>query len=292
MLKRLTRFLEFIGSQFGVVSPVTCWLFLSAGFVGVYSFKRCDRCTKFLLTFSVLPLLGAFALAFKQRVEPNWAAPAYIAGVVLAVGAVFQSHARVLEAKGSDRRLSIALGTGIVATVLTYLLGFGLGLEGTKLDPAVRLRGWAELGVKVGDAFAELPEPNRSLLVVTNGRAYASELAFYMPQHPEAFVWNPSGVVSTQYDVWGGPRESESRTAMIVTGGPTVPPELAACFGQVDPIREVTVAISSSRHLTVHLWRGVALDQAMVDEQIGFGTHGRERFANVALRPDLHRLER
>ncbi|HUG69463.1 MAG TPA: glycosyltransferase family 39 protein [Pirellulaceae bacterium] len=284
LLKRSTRFLEFVGSQFGVVSPVTCWLVVSAGFTGVCSFRTCDRRTKFLLAFSVVPLLGACLLAMKQRVEPNWGAPAYIAGVILAVGAVVQSRARVIEAKGSDRRLPIAFGTGLAATMVAYLLGFGLGLEGSKLDPAVRLRGWEELGVEVGHAFAELPDPGQSLLVVTNGRAYASELAFYMPQHPEAFLWNPTGVVGTQYDVWGGPRESEGRTAMIVTPGPTVPEDLAACFEHVKPLREVVVKISDSRKLTVHLWHGVALDQAMADEQIGFGSHGRQRYANVAMR--------
>ncbi len=281
---RVTRFLEFVGSQFGVVSPVTCWLFVSAGFVGTCSFRSCDRRTKFLLTFSALPLLAVCVLALKQRVEPNWAAPAYIAGVVLAVGAVVQSHARFLAAKGSDRRLPIAFGTGLVATVVTYLLGFGLGLEGSKLDPAVRLRGWADLGVQVGEVFAELPDPENSLLVVTNGRAYASELAFYMPQHPEAFVWNPSGVASSQYDMWGGPRQSEGRTAMIVTSESTVPPDLAACFSRIEPLRDVTVAISSSRGLAVHLWLGVALDQEMANEQVGFRMHGQQRYANVALR--------
>jgi undecaprenyl-diphosphatase len=225
----------------------------------------------------------------KQRVEPNWGAPSYIAGVILVVGAVAQSRARVIEARGADRRLPIAFGTGLAATMVAYLLGFGLGLEGSKLDPAVRLRGWGELGVEVGRAFAELPDPGQSLLVVTNGRAYASELAFYMPQHPEAFVWNPMGVVGSQYDVWGGPRESQGRTAMIVTAGPTIPDDLAACFDRVEPLHEVVVTISATRSLSVHLWQGVALDQAMANEQIGFGSRGRERYANVAMQPRIAR---
>ncbi len=104
LLKRFTRFLEFIGSQFGVVSPVTCWLFVVAGATGLWSMRTADRRTKFLVVFSVLPLLGASCLAMKQRVEPNWAAPAYLAGVILAVGTVFQTHARFVAANRSDRR--------------------------------------------------------------------------------------------------------------------------------------------------------------------------------------------
>lgn len=46
---------------------------------------------------------------------------------------------------------------------------------------------------------------------------------------------------------------------------------------------EVVVKISDSRNITVHLWHGVALDQEMADEQIGFGSRGRQRYANVAM---------
>ena len=234
--KRATRWLEFIGAQFGVASPVTSWLFCSASFVALAGFGKCDRRQKFLLLFSAIPLLATTALAFTQRVEPNWPAPTYIAGVVFVVGSVFQTHARCVANRGADRRLAIALGTGLAATAVTYLLGYGVILEGSKLDPGLRMRGWSRLGSAVGDTFDQLPDADESFLVVTTGRAYASELAFYMPQHPEAFVWNPSGAIVSQYDVWGGPQSSGGRDALIVSNKRKLPPKLTGSFTRVEPL--------------------------------------------------------
>lgn len=73
--KCATRWLEFVGVLFGVVSPVTSWLFCSASFVALVGLEKCDRRQKFLLLSSAIPLLATTTLAFTRRVEPNWPAP-------------------------------------------------------------------------------------------------------------------------------------------------------------------------------------------------------------------------
>ena len=121
---------------------------------------------------------------------------------MLAIGSVFQTHASRVAKRGANRRLAAALGTGLTATTVTCPLGYAMILKGSKLDPGLRMRGQNRIGV----AFDQLPDADESFLVVTGGRTYASELTFYMPQHPKAFVWNPTGAIVSQYDVWGGPR--------------------------------------------------------------------------------------
>jgi hypothetical protein len=160
-----------------------------------------------------------------------------------------------------------------------------MGLQGSQLDPAVRLRGWQKLGAEVGETFAQLPNPAETMLVVSDGRALASELAFYMPQHPEAFVWNPSGQIVSQYDVWGGPQLLHGRDALIVTTQPSIPAGLAQCFTHVEALQQVCVAVGPRRQHRTWLWRGVALEQAVARKEPGFGNRERERYANSTLRP-------
>ena len=45
------------------------------------------------------------------------------------------------ESRGANRRLAIALGTGLAATTVTCLLGYAMILKGSKLDPGLRMRG-------------------------------------------------------------------------------------------------------------------------------------------------------
>jgi hypothetical protein len=171
------------------------------------------------------------------------------------------------------RLLLRAAMTGAVCCLLVYLLPFALGplgLVGSKIDPAVRLRGWDELGKRVGPYFAQVEtaaeeeEPSAQdappLLLVTNGRAMASELAFYMPQQPRVHLWNRSGKVRSQYDVWGGPTAPPGSDALIVTHPDApVPDAMRSAFARVEPLDEVTVEIGNGRRHAIRLWRGVNL---------------------------------
>jgi len=280
--KRCARGFEFMGALSGVASPPTSWLFCFAAAVALARFPKCGRRERFLLMFSAIPLIAVTALAFKQRVEPNWPAPICIAGVIFVSGSVLLTQTRRLVERGKDRRLAIALGTAIVATTVTYTLGYGVILKGSKLDAGLRMRGWSQLGGAAGEVLQQFPGPDRSFLVVTNGRAYASELAFYMPQHPQAFVWNSSGVVVSQYDVWGGPRGSAGHDALIVTDGPEIPQGLARCFDRIEPLPQVRVPIGNGSQLSVRLWRGVSFDQEVAIEVAGFGERSRGQYAGKA----------
>jgi undecaprenyl-diphosphatase len=256
-IKRATRFAEFAGGQFGVVSPLTCWLVLSVGLAGLASFGKCDRRERFLLLFSIVPLFGAMFLALKQRVEPNWPAPVYVAGVVLVVGKIVGWPGGGYTLKHSMKSLHVALAIGLLTTSITYVAGFGAGIEGTRLDPAIRLRGWRQLGNEVGAVYEQLPSAPESTLLVAFDRAYASELAFYMPQHPEVVLWNPSGQVHSQYDVWGrSALLNDGRNALVASPQPDLPAGLVAHFDRVTMLQEVTVPVGGDRQLALWLWWG------------------------------------
>ena len=54
--------------------------------VALRYFWRLDRRERFLVCFSGLPMLGVVGLSLLRRVQPNWPAGFYPAGIVLVVG--------------------------------------------------------------------------------------------------------------------------------------------------------------------------------------------------------------
>ncbi|MEI6534408.1 MAG: hypothetical protein WCN98_03630, partial [Verrucomicrobiaceae bacterium] len=80
-----------------------------------------------------------------------------------------------------------------------------LGLTGTGYDPAMRLRGWSEAGAQAGAFLAKTPQPEKTFVVVLGDRSNASQLAFYMPQHPRVFRFVYQDVIESQYELWPDP---------------------------------------------------------------------------------------
>jgi len=258
ILKRLSRFGEFLAAQLGVASPVTASLFAAVGVMAFRAFPRLGRRERFLLCFSGLPMAGVLCLSLVQRVQPNWPAAFYPAGVVLLVGWALNKAKGLSLLRAGERKLRRAAVVGAVCAVVAYILPFGLGLEGTKLDPAVRLRGWQRLGREVGGKFAEMPNPDETFVLVTTGRTAASELAFYMPQQPRVYIWNSTGDIYSQYDVWGGPVGKQGWDAMIVTRADAqLLPDVHDAFEIVEPPVDVCVPVGAGRTHAYRLWRGV-----------------------------------
>lgn len=258
VLKHLSRCGEFVAAQFGVASPVTCALLAAVCFLSLRAFPKLGRRERFLLCFSGLPMVGVLCLSLIQRVEPNWPAAFYPAGIVLLVGWAFKKAEGLSPLRNGERALRRAALIGAAFAVVTYILPFGLGLEGTKLDPAIRLRGWKQLGKEVGARFAEMSRSEQSFVVVAVGRAETSELAFYMPQQPRVYLWNGGGNINSQYDVWGGPEGKDGWDAMIVTGDDGEPPDaLRAAFRNIELETTVCIPIGPDRRHSYRLWRGV-----------------------------------
>ena len=260
LLKRLSRCGEFVGSQFGLVSPVTGFLALSVVASALIGFLRLHRRERYLLCFSGVPLAGVLGLSLLQRVEPNWPAAFYPAALVLLVGlALGQVEMRVWPRlpAGALRR---ALVVGVIAAVVTYAVPFGLGLQGTRLDPAVRLRGWCDLGEEVAQRLSSMPRPMHSFIVVTAGRAVASEVAFYTPGQPRVYLWTSGDKVLSQYDLWDGPVDKLTWDALIITAAGSRPPgTLSDSFARIEDYGTLDVPIGAGRALHYQLWHGVEL---------------------------------
>ncbi len=257
--KRLGRAGEYLGGQFGVLSPVTCWL-VAVAFAGAFAvFPRLQRRERFLLLLSGLPLYGVFALSFTQRVQPNWPAPFYVAGVLLTVAWV---HGRFELATWTTRfRAGFRRGlvVGAACAVVTMAIPFVVRpakIAGGPLDPTRRLSGWEELGRRVEDVRAGLPARDRTFLVTVGDRATASELAFYLPDRPRVHRWNTGNRIESQYELWPRPDEVGWDSLIVVPAEVALPEELSRAYERVAPVRTVTVPLGNDSERTYELFLG------------------------------------
>jgi len=256
--RRLIHCGEFLGGQLGVVSPVTFFVLVAVLWAAVKTLPRLERKERFLFTFSGLPLIAFLVLSLIQEVEPNWPAAFYLAAIVLAVGVAVKMIDLPVRPEVRESSIVLAVAVGAAFVAVTYLVPFGFGLEGSNLDFGVRLRGWRQLGEAVGARIAALPKPDQTFVMTAEGRALASELAFYLPNQPHVYLWTPGSEVLSQYDIWGGPRDKAGWDALIVTkAGYRVPSELSRLFERVSPHGQVEVSIGAGRRHAYHVWHGV-----------------------------------
>jgi undecaprenyl-diphosphatase len=278
LLKRLSLFGEFVACQFGVASPVTCSLVVAALALGLFGFAKLGRKERFLICFSGLPMMGVLCLALTRRVQPNWPAPFYPTGLVLVVGWALGMVPSFRPLRDGQRALRRAVVVGVLFVLVAYVACFGWGVQGSKLDPAVRLRGWRQLGVEMDARLAQMPRPESTFMLFVTSRAAASESAFYMPRQPRVFLWNDSGSIASQYDIWGGPTERKGWDAMIVSANDKpLPDGVRSAFRRVRRDRHLRVPIGNGRAHNYWLWRGERFLGASPAAHVAEGTQARRR---------------
>ncbi len=179
-----------------------------------------DSRIAFLWWLSV-PVWMVFAIiAAKAKGQPNWPAPAYVTGFVLAVGWL----ARQLESPVRRYRqvvlgcLITFVGLGFLASLLTRYPGLVRPILAEvvgpptpknptplrKLDPTVRLSGWQHLAREVDRIRAQVrAEENREPVLAGMVWTVPGELAFYCENHPEVFTFGLAlADRHSQYDLW------------------------------------------------------------------------------------------
>ena len=237
--KGLNFFLEFIGSQLGVVGPVAAVILVAAacGWREV----RADRRQWFCWVMTVPALALILAMSLRQRINPNWPAVFHLGGVLLSVGWLVNSTAS--PRRRTAWRAAWVTGVSIVAVGYVLVLAIGpLGLTGHKLDFTRRLRGWQQFGADVGALKAKLEaDGGAPVIVVTyGGRQLASELAFYLPGQPTVWRWTPPGLVDSQYALWKGPLpEWRGARVLLVTSDVELPTALTDGLGRLTPLGEI-----------------------------------------------------
>jgi 4-amino-4-deoxy-L-arabinose transferase-like glycosyltransferase len=231
----LEHLVEFLGSQLLVLTPLVAALLGWGLWVGVHEgFVRRREPYRFLLAFAA-PVLGFYlVLALQGKVQANWPAAAYPSLALATAGLLLERRTgpAAMRGRAQPRLLIAAAAVALGASALGHVID-RLDLP-RQLDPATRLRGWAELGRAVGMAVEGMPDPRQTFLG-SNRYQVASELAFYTPGRPPAYNFN-LGRRLNQYDFWEGPDSRLGWDAVYVEeGAHPLDGRVRAAFARVDP---------------------------------------------------------
>lgn len=251
--------LEFVGSQLGALNPIWWVALLILGGLCILHWKQLDYRAKFLTAFSYPLIFGAIGLSFYQRVQPNWPATFYLGATVLLAawlcGQPLRQHAQQTQGKPQLRKIGLWLGVFMVAFI--YIAPYAwqaAGYAGHRSDPFARIRGWSAFAEEVQKQRVATFGDNSHFLWVAGHRYPVSQLAFYLPDQPKVYRYDPSGLIWSQYEMWPGPAESGwiGKDALLL-----LPPELLETqfpewsrhFETVTPLGEVSYEIGHGRKI-------------------------------------------
>jgi len=172
------KLMEYLGGQAGIVTPL---LFLIFVFYSVRAFRdyRRQPVPEYLYLLSMSwPVILFFGYSSMRGgvAQPNWPAPAYIAGLLL-LGLIY---GRSYHGKRSHRIfLGVAVGLALLANVVlhAHLISPFLPVS-PKIDTTQQFHGWRELGQAVNRQIRKNPHPSGYFLLADRGTTAAGAL-FY-----------------------------------------------------------------------------------------------------------------
>jgi len=265
ILRHMTWCVEFLSSQFGILSPLVCGLMGMVTIVLMMRYKRLGDRERFLICFGGIPFVAITVLSLVQRVQPNWPAALHLTCVVTM--AAWNCGEITLSARLDRCRAAmfpaVCLG-GAMAFAVTFVPFVLPSSEfaGTRLDPTGRLRGWKTASRLIAEKFGKLDSAREVLLVAATSRAPVSEFAYYLPGQPRVYRWNVGEVIDSQHDVWGGPENASGKDALIVTEGDAVVPlRLAKAFADIEDLGTVSVPLGPTKSRQFRIWRGETLSE-------------------------------
>ena len=250
-----TKALEFFGSQFGVFGP----LYFAGLLVIVWrGWKtRLPEADRLLMAFC-LPLVAIITVqAFLSRAHPNWAAVAYVPGVVLVVATL------VRDAEWGWLKASYWIHVAVLAVLIVGTATAGAVRLPVKPDPLARTLGWREIAAATRAEIADAKVAGKPYAsVVTDDRSITAELLYYMRAEPTpVLAWKSSPRPHDHFELTRPFKGGAQEPALLVTlgGMPVAGAPVKAgqrsvfeVFGSVAQvaIRDVPAGINEKRHVS------------------------------------------
>jgi hypothetical protein len=188
-------------------------------------------------------------VSFLSRAHANWAAPAYISATVLVV-------ARALEG-GWRRLVSFSIALHLAAAVLLFAGPPALAACRIELpaeyDPLRRLRGWRDLGAKVGAVLAAHP----GYQLFADDRETLAALIYYVRPHPfDAVKWDLLDRIRDQWDLTNNMKNYLGGNFLLVAKHNLIA-EMRPSFAALDPIGTIVIPLGpgAARQYALYLAR-------------------------------------
>lgn len=234
---------EFLGSQALALSPLLfCWMLIAMALSFWEGRRRRDDRWLFLFWGWAPTFILMLGLSLRQKVQANWAAPAYITAFIAATAYVWYRWRLVppglwrhLSLAGAGMAILLALGTTIVLHDPALFVRLGLH---PSADPLARLKGWQTLARAVETLATQMP---RAPFLLSDRYQISSELAFYVRGQPQTFNVN-LGRRLNQYDLWDGLPTLVGQDAIYVQPeSAELPQALRATFHRCEEGRPVII---------------------------------------------------
>ena len=243
---------EFALSQVAVFGPFLLFAFGCKLFSQRRKPADLRPATRLLVAFSVPVLVLMLGQAFLSRAHANWAATAYVAATLLAVGWLVDGRRQIWMRAIVAAQMMI--GLGFLAVVAAGAVP-GIAPSSSK-DPFKALRGWDQLVAAVAQARSTYPDA----LVVGNEREYLVQLMYGLAPEGLSFrKWNPGHGAHDHFDLFSGLERDKGRDLIIVTHSQNRG-EFARYGSSVSEIATVTTRSAGDQRGLYRLWlvRGFA----------------------------------
>jgi undecaprenyl-diphosphatase len=232
---------DFIGSQAALISPLV-FIFVCLGWLRIIRQKYPKKHFIYFYLFCIsFPMIAGFAiLSLHTRVYGNWPGAGYLGAILLATA--FFSPQDDSESENKKQNLwRWAMGISAITTIILLIQVIYpiVPISGKYDRTASEIRGWDELGHKVGEMLREGANPAHTFIFGLNYQV-ASELAFYVPDQPRTVSinrWHRPNV----YDYWWEDRDLIGKDAIGVIENPKSEKRLAEVFEHVDSPEEISI---------------------------------------------------
>ncbi len=269
-LFNLDKMFEFLGGQFAIFGPFLfgALLFALGSFVVAErkdkrrdkgKGKEIDTRLLWLAAFVVPALSVGIVQGFISRANANWAASAYVAGMVLTVAWLLRSRARALLP--ASFILHNIFGLLLVAFVLWPSLIVSLGRE----NDFKRVRGWQEIGAFVQARANEGFDGQPFTAVLTNDRLTFGELLYYAPGLDVPLtMWDANGIPENHFELMDPFTPAHDGNVLVVGRGRRAH-RIAAAFAHAQELEPLVVEIGGGRTRTYRLF--VVSDRQLITDQ-------------------------
>ncbi len=249
---------DFLATQAALLSPLAFLLLIGAWLRPAERTPSVRPATSYLNWMSLTTFAVFLLLSLHVRIYGNWAATAYIAGLVLVAGRFGADHA----APPGRRRLwraTLVTAWAMTLPVLVQTVYPALPLPMSMDRVARETIGWDELGRLVDLARKGMPRPEETFIFGLRYQ-YASELAFYVPGQPRTVSinhWTRPNV----YDFWVNDAMLRGKDGVGIYEYRGMEKRISRLFQRVDPPETIRIYRTSpwlGRQLvrTLYLIRG------------------------------------
>ncbi|MCC7254237.1 glycosyltransferase family 39 protein [Hyphomicrobium sp.] len=210
---------EFLLAQFGVFGPILFGALLVIVWRAARRPADLSSADKLLLAFSVPILVAVTAQGLISRAHANWAAPAYVAAIVLVTAVMIRD--RAWDWMRASIAIHVALALLIAAA--TWQAGrFALPIVG---DPFARTLGNRALADAVRSELAEAARNGQPISsVMTDDREIAAALAYYARDLAVPILsWRESPAPRSYFEMTRPFSASAPTPALLVGARPATP---------------------------------------------------------------------